>query len=457
MLQSLCAAKVRYITCIFYICPKRSPSKFNDRTLYMFKQPIAIPQAMQAYQLMRVGSALLSGVIMANMGLSLEDLGYWEDLMFIASWAALLGVNGFLQGVAPLYETANTLNRKALLRLVFWLFVGMGLLMATIVVATVLYRGQVRTGDLWLATYLLLHLPTLPVETVWMLRRRTRPLLWWGVLLFGGQIAIVTSAIYFKWGITGAVQGMAVWAGIRLIYALYLLKPWQNWPQQHQLSRSYLHLTWPLVSNAWVGQLIGLFDAWWVQLHWSSAAVFAIFRYGSRELPWALALSTALGTAMVPALSADLSQGLAELKQRGTRLMHWVFPITIVLSLCADWWFPLVFSSALAKAIPLFQVYLLITISRVLLPNSILIALGDTRAIFYVGWMELALKIGLGIVFSYVGGLTGLALSMVICCWFEKLVLAFWLSRKHNIRVNQWLSLSWLLIYAGLLLAAVLI
>jgi O-antigen/teichoic acid export membrane protein len=414
----------------------------------MLLKNLSVPHAMQGYQLMRVGSAVLSGILMAKMGLSLIDLGLWENLMFVASWVALLGVNGLLQSIAPLYVPADATKRDALLRLVFWIFTGIGFIMAVLVQLSAWYKGELGYDNNWLSLYLLLHVPTLPLEIVWMLRQRASALISWGLWQFGGQMAVIFGAIYLDFGITGALIGMALMALLRLIYTLAILRPTQYLSEQRQLLSPYLQLSWPLMANAWVGQLIALFDAWWVQFYWSSATIFAVFRYGSRELPIALALASALGVAMTPRLTVNLGSGLAELRQRSLRMMHWLFLPTIIIAMSAYWWFPAVFNQELAAAIPLFQIYLLITISRVLLPNSILIALGDTRSIFYVGWIELGLKIVLAIIFTSIWGLAGVAWSMVLCCWLEKIALAGWLWYRHGIRPEQWLAVRWFIVYA---------
>jgi O-antigen/teichoic acid export membrane protein len=223
------------------------------------------------------------------------------------------------------------------------------------------------------------------------------------------------------------------------------------------LIRQYLVFSAPLMLNVVVGNLIALFDNWLVGWYFQDEAVFAVFRYGSRELPLATALATALSAAMIPRLTADFSGGMAELKTQTRRLMHLLFPLTIVLLFVAKPLFPLVFNADFAASAPLFSIYLLITASRVLLPNALVLAKGEPTVIFRVGLLELAVKIGLGFVFIRWFGLIGVAWSAVLAFWVEKLGLLVFLQKKYGIRPAEWLDLRWYLGYLAFLIAAFLI
>ena len=129
------------------------------------------------------------------------------------------------------------------------------------------------------------------------------------------------------------------------------------------------------------------------------------------------------------------------------RLMHLLFPLTILLILSSKWFFPLVFNPDFAASAPLFNIYLLTLASRVLLPASIMLALGDSRGIFRVSIAELLLKIALGLWFIQGWGLPGLAWSVVLSFWVEKLGLMLILEKKHGVRTAEWLAWRWYLGY----------
>jgi peptidoglycan biosynthesis protein MviN/MurJ (putative lipid II flippase) len=82
-----------------------------------------------------------------------------------------------------------------------------------------------------------------------------------------------------------------------------------------------------------------------------------------------------------------------------------------------------------------------------LLPATVVLAKGDSRNIFWVSLLELAVKFLLGFWFIQFWGLPGLAFSVVLSFWVEKLGLIWILERKHGIRTTDWLNWKWYLGY----------
>ncbi|MCY7327426.1 MAG: hypothetical protein LH618_02625, partial [Saprospiraceae bacterium] len=65
------------------------------------------------------------------------------------------------------------------------------------------------------------------------------------------------------------------------------------------------------------------------------------------------------------------------MKRKSLWLMHLLFPVTVVLLFVSKPLFPLLFNPDFAASAALFNIYLLLTASRVLLPNAIMLALGQ--------------------------------------------------------------------------------
>ena len=416
---------------------------------------------MQGYQLMRVGSAVLTGILLAKSQLSTAGIGTWEALLFIGSFVVFTGVNGLLQGISPVFTRENESNGRIFLFNVFLVFLGIA---AGVFLVFLLFKSFIvplftglpyLDGFEWFAFYLLLHIPSLPVEIIYLVKKKPYAILGWGIVGFGLQLVVVFIPASLGWGLTGCLQMMCVLAAARLGWTFILLRKYTIFRIKTDLIKAYLKLSGPMAANSFTGNLIAFFDNWLVGHWFMSPAIFALFRYGSREFPLTLALSTALGTAMVPVISTDKDAGMEEMKRRNNRLMHLVMPVTIVLMMTAPLLFPVVFNPDFTDAAPLFQIYLLVTLSRVLLPNSILLALSDTGIIFKVGIAELALKVILGVVFIWLWGLPGVAWSAVLSNWFEKIALAVYLQRKHNIPVKQWLDVRTYMVYATILMLVI--
>ncbi len=403
-------------------------------------------KAMQLYQLMRAGAGVLTGVVLAKSMLSTAEIGTWEALLFLGTLVLFTGVNGLLQGISPVYMPLETDQRKQFLFQVFIVFGAIGLSFFLILIGGNHWLIPAITGltelpgFYWFSLYLLLNIGTLPVEIVYLLHNKPQSIVVWGILGFGGQMLAISVPALLGWGLIGGLQCLCVLALLKLTWAFITIKKYTTPALPNQTTKTYLVASTPLALNSFTGNLIGLFDGWLVGNWFANPVIFAIFRYGSREFPWASALSTALGTATVPDIAADQVLGISTLKQRSTRLLHAVMPPSILLMLLTPTLFPIVFSHAFIEAAPLFQIYLLVTLSRVLLPNSILIGIGQSKVIFWTGIGELGVKIITGFLMLHWWGLAGVGWSVVVSFWFEKLVLAGYLWRNMGIPPDKWLN-----------------
>lgn len=427
---------------------------------------LSTAHALQIFQALRLGALILSSVLLAKTGLRTTDIGQYEALLYLGASVSFFWVVGLLQAIAPEYarllrDTPEAPERpRQLLFNVFLVFYALsaGVFVLLYMGKSVVLPALTGLSDIphyhWFCLYLLFNLPTIPVEHFYLVHDKPWPIVIWGLVSAGCQLLCFFVPIYAGWGMEGAFMGLFVLALLKFGWTLGVVRGFTLPIPDLSLIRPYLHFALPLMANTLVGNLILLFDNWLVGWYYRDEAVFAIFRYGSREFPLATALATALGMAMVPRLSAAPEAGMAELKTRSRRLMHGLFPLSIALLFLSKPLFPWVFNPDFAASAPLFNIYLLLTASRVLLPNALLLARGESRILLWVGLAELMLKISLGYWFIQVWGLPGLAFSVVICFWFEKVALILYLEQKLGMRTDDWLDLKWYGWYTALLLGS---
>lgn len=417
-------------------------------------------QALQLFQVMRIGAVVLTSILLAKSGLSTAGIGNYEILLYIGTTLTFFWVNGLLMGMPPVYSSLNNEDRKAFIFNNFIVFCGISAALFLLLFfgekfATPLLTGQKEVPHFRLfCWYLLFHLPSFPVEYIYLLREKPRHIAGWGAATFGLHVAALYLPVKMGYGLQGGFSALLVLSVLKFLWTAGLVLRTGAVRWRGDLVRQYLKFSAPLTLNVLVGNFVILFDAWLVGWYFRDEATFAVFRYGSREFPLATALATALGTAMIPRLTAELTAALPELKTRTRRLMHLLFPMTIALLFLSTPLFPLIFNPDFAASAPLFNIYLLITASRVLLPNAIVLAKGTPKAIFWVGIFELSVKIVLGFLFIHWWGLPGVAWSAVLAFWVEKAGLMWFLERKHGIRTREWLDGAWYSGYVILLFAA---
>ena len=424
---------------------------------FSFAQKLTTTLALQLFQMMRLGSAVFTGILLAKSGLSTNEIGAWEMLLYLGTTFTFFWVNGLLQGIAPTHARLGEEARKVFIFNNFLLFAGISLALFILLFLAENWVAPALTGMAEVpfyklfCVYLLFNLPSFPVEYIYLLQQRPRHILVWGVIVFSFHLVALFLPIWLGYGLEGGVMALVLLSALKFLWTLGLTLRYGQARLDTKLILQYLTFCAPLMLSSIVSNLMLLFDTWLVGWHFQDAGVFAIYRYGAREFPLATALVSALGTSMIPLLSTSFSAGLAATKAKSLRLMHLLFPLTIVLLCSSEWLFPRVFNPDFAASAPLFNIYLLILASRVLLPASIMLSKGDSRSIFRVSIAELLLKVVLGFWFIQWWGLPGLAWSVVLSFWVEKLGLMYLLERKHGVRTADWLAWKWYLKYVVIL------
>ena len=422
-----------------------------------FSGHLSTSRALQIFQVMRMGAVILTSILLAKSGLDTAGIGNYEMLLYIGTTLTFFWVNGLLQGMPPVYVRLKEDDRKAFVFNNFLVFCGISAALFLLLFFGEKWMTPVLTGQpevphfRLFCIYLLLNLPAFPVEYYYLLNEKPRQIVAWGTVVFGLQVAAVYSPVALGFGLQGGFLALIGLSAFKLIWAAALVLRLGKPVWRPDLILYYLKFSAPLMLNVLVGNLIVVFDNWMVGWYYRDETVFAVFRYGSREFPLATALATALGTAMVPKLTANLNAGLAEIKNKTRRLMHLLFPLTIALLFLSGPLFPRIFNPDFAASAPLFNIYLLITASRLLQPNALVLALGMPRIIFVAGMLELVVKILLGFWFISCWGLHGIAWSVVIAFWVEKATLMWFLSKKQGITFSAWLDVRLYIVYVILM------
>lgn len=417
---------------------------------------LTLTGAMQAFQVMRMGVVLAVSILLTKTGLSALEIGQYEMMLYIGTALTFFWVSGLSQAIPPVQIKWQESGFFRVAFLVFQvlalLVMGVGFLMEDWLVPGLTGVGHVPSIRLY-GLFLVLNIPTFVLEQYYLVRGQALSLLRWGVLIHTGYLLALLIPIWMGYGLSGGVSCLVVLAFMKWLWALFTLR--HDAPVQYPWRQvaDYLVYSFPLVINVLIGSMVLIFDNWLVGYVYQSEEVFALYRYGSRELPLATALVSGLSMAMLPALSAKQPGAMTTLRRQTTRLMHLLFPLTIILLFAADGLFPWVFNADFASAAPLFKIYLLLLATRVLMPNVVALALGHARVLLLASLLELVVKVALGWVFIHWWGLPGLALSVLIAFAVEKLVIAAHLERS-GIKTAEWLDMGTFLLYVGALYTA---
>lgn len=403
-------------------------------------------RAFQLNQIMRQGGLLLGSVLLAKSPLSLSDIGDYEQYMYLQYACTFFWITGFIQAILSFYPTLDSEKQHVLLRSAYLMLLALALITA-LGLALVNRFSEIQSLP-WFNLFLWmvgLNTPAYLIEYILLLRDRAIPLAWYSILVALGTVGVVAVPVYLGLGLYGVLMGWILLGGVKHAWLLVLLFQRDTTIFfSKALLRPWVLLALPLVLYTLLGGLIPTLTGGMV--HWfysGDPESFAVYRYGAREFPLTVALSDALSAALIPLLSKGVTAGLPEVRQRTLRLMHVLFPLSIILIVSSFWWFPKVFSTSFDGSIPVFNCFLLIVISRLIFSKSILIALNDNRAVLGFSLLELVLLIVIGALALKMAGLPGLAGAVALVFALEKGMQVAWLYFKHGINPNAYLPLRW--------------
>lgn len=202
-----------------------------------------------------------------------------------------------------------------------------------------------------------------------------------------------------------------------------------------------------------LGSAMDFVDGWFVSKYFDSGT-FAIFRYGSRELPLSAVLYSSLSAAMIPLLMNGRIKS-DELKIRATLLMHYLFPVSIVLILASPYIFSVIYSPEFRTSAFIFNIYLLILTSRVLIPQAYNLALHQHKIIIWSGIAELICNIILSYWWMQRWGIYGLAFATMFSYFIQKIILILFNKRKNDIPFSAYINLKYYFAYCIVSILAV--
>ncbi len=397
----------------------------------------------QLFMLCRQSGVIISSIVIAR-SLPVAEVGVFEMLMLCGYLMTFFWSDALLKG----YLATPQINQdEATASSFIWFY-----LLAGMTGMAILVMGQdfllpffvdrpTLQGLPLFALYQALVIPVWIAPFLGILKKQNALLI--SVYVLIGPSFACWAGLRSIPDLTGILIGLISYALVGLIWVL-VNTGFVRDMQVKKLVVSLWPATWPLVMYAVSAGLARSFDAWLVA-HRFDEASFAIFRYGAREFPLVMALAAGLSTIMIPKLR--FVQALEELESRSTRLMHLCFPIVSVIMLLSPFLFAFFFGAAYRESALIFNIYLLVTLTQLLFPQSVMTARGDTRLLWYVSIAELLVNVVASIILLSYFGLAGIAWGTLIAFAFEKAVLMVLVRKRYGIQPGQLVNVPVWLIY----------
>lgn len=415
----------------------------------------------QLFGVTRQAVTILIAIALAQSGLGLEDIGVYEQLFFLGYLLSFFWMDGLVRGFMARVGGMDDARRDAFISSVsgILLAISAGMAALSLLLASPLIGlfagGGVPVGH-WqvFALFIFAYQASMLVEHVLLIRRDDAAQWRWMGFSSLGLLAALLVPIWSTGQLMHGLYGLLVFGGLRLWAMWRLCRPSWSWQAPPGQITGWWRISSPLIAYAVVAGGALVLDGWIINAWFRDPEVFAIYRYGARELPFTAVLAGATGTVFIGRLAEAWSEALPDLRRRTLRLMHVFFPLTVVLMFFSEPLFVLVFREELAPAAAIFRIYLFLLVSRFILSGSLFTARGETGFLLKVGIAELGLNVLLSLLGVAWFGLAGVAWATVIAFSFEKAVHVWWLWRYGRIPPGAFLPWRWWLGYTLLLIGA---
>lgn len=414
--------------------------------------------ALQVFNLLRFSAFFLVSILLVKIPLQIEEIADYEYVLFLSSIVTGWWINGFLQGFMVDSGTAPKRGPEEIFRTYSHLFVLYGGLIMLLVVGGIeilAHSGLLTPPPQGFFAYLLFHFILLAATLMaYYFHRRNRPKYIYLLGIYFFLLYLGSFTLLWKEDMrlpdvyaTLAILAVPILIGWIILYI-----------RSRQSSQSALVTRFPHLSILMLVQGIGFISLWsdgfWVQYFYGTEKIFALFRYGGREFPLFLILTTTFATALIP--ESGSRAGLARLRNGSLRYIKWFFPLAILLIVMSRPLFTLVYSADFRPASLIFDLYILLVIFRVLFLRTILIGHRRFKILLGISLIELLVNIAVSYILYWPWGLLGLIAGSFIAHLIEMILALKLIWKNLNLPPGAFIPVrEYLLFVAGIILVLV--
>jgi O-antigen/teichoic acid export membrane protein len=401
-----------------------------------------ITAAYQTYQAIRFVVMLLISVALARYIDDLSLVSEYEHWLWVANFFAFAWYMGIGKALLSYYPSVEQSQRSSLVASTWWLMQGI----AAVTFAVIWYgryEWEIWLGlpaiDYWwqAAALAALLVGSGLLEVILVLRAAPSQLLSWSVAAYAGLAVWVVYAIVVQRDIALFIDGLLLWYAVRWLYGAYLVLS-RSWSiSQGGAIARYSSL---LVVQTLIAGGMAYVDG--VIVNYSfDADQFAIWRYGAKELPVTIIFIAGISTAALPVLRSGGTKSMHDLRDRLGRLMRWLIPLVLVLMLIAPVAFVIVYGADYKLSGLLFITYLLITASRLLMPQIILQSRLDNGVQVAASVVEVVVNVFVSLLLLPHLGMVGIVVGSAVAFLTYKVILIRLLQQRHGIELSDYLPI----------------
>lgn len=408
----------------------------------------------QALQAFRLGASILLSIALVKFSFTKSEIGDFEWFLFLTNAVSFFWSMGLLNAFKSYFPTKNDDEKSTLISNLPLIFLFFGGLAITCIYFSSYGEELINQGNwVYFCIFVVLGISASVTEHILILKEAPKRLFYYGVSSYLAYFLGLSIVAFQFHSIQSLFIFLAVWAFLRFLYMLFVINKYGKWSLDMSLAMKFITFSIPLVIHVLLGGGMEYVDGYLVDLYYSRDE-FTVFRYGARELPVNTIFITAMVATMIPLAVSNLNFTLVQLKTRLNKLMHWLFPVSIILVLTSPLIYQTVYNEGFLKSAFVFNIYLLILCSRLVLPQVVLYAKQKNNILMWVGLLELIVNIALSLYLIQYYGILGVAVATVIAYIVQKVTLVLYCKHKLNVNLSDYLDIKTHMVYSFLLYAA---
>lgn len=407
--------------------------------------------ALQIFQILRYSTLILISIVFANSHLSKLEIGEYETFIFLAGAISFFWLTGFVKSF--LINSSNIKEKTSDIFNFYILILAAGILSflsIKLISSSSINLLSYNYSDK-LAIYIVLLGTASISEYILLSLKKNKALIYYGVIAFIVQFFIIIYPIIIGKGIDLIINSLLIVVVLKNLFSLFLVFRYSAIKFSFETIKNNIRLAFPLIISFLLSGSAQYIDGFIIKYNFDDN-VFAVFRYGAKEFPLLILLADSMSTAFISNFNNNnFDVILAQIKEKSTKLINWLFPLSIVLLISSTYLFKIVFSPQFIESAIIFDIYLLLIVSRLIFPQTVLMGLKNSRLILKAAVIELIINVSLSLIFVFKFGIAGVAFATVIAYYIEKAYLLIILKQKFNISSIKYINFKPIILYSIIL------
>lgn len=408
-----------------------------------------LSRALQLSGFIRFGFLLLQGIILVKAGLDPFVIAIVESFYFLfnLSRSALLS-GGKYAGFSGLKDKSISFTDY------FTSFTFFGAIAAFVVFMLSWFGGETFSSFLsieavpWLLPVVVLFsMPADAYDVFYIKRKKYR-----SIYLYTLAVCFLQMAGLVLLLLLGYTMAHVLWYMLVLFVLRYFHLGWNAFRGRKldvKLVYVFVLGAIPLVFHSLLAGLSSYVDGWIIK-HFFDDSIFAIYRYGARELP----LNTILIGSVVSGLIMATTPIEEKIKIEMKRVLRLLVPVLSVLILISPLLFQWVYDEEYKLSALFFNLYAVLILSRIFFVQVFFYRAGHRWSLTLLSAVEVVLNIVLSLILLRAVGLVGIPLATILADVVVRAAMVIWSNQRYSKTLASYVPMRTYLISSTILLLA---